>query len=94
LWHNITETSGTISPKYLKTKQEIKNLKDRSETINYHLGLGMQLRNSWGLWGGSRLQKYLLDKKVNHPDSMSSLILDFYYDWLNNNNDAWTKWMK
>jgi hypothetical protein len=77
-----------------KTKQEIKNLKDRSETISYHLGLGMQLRNSWGLWGGSRLQKYFLDKKVNHPDSMSSLILEFYYDWLNNNNIAWTKWMK
>jgi hypothetical protein len=75
-----------------KSKTEIKNLKTKKETIKYHLGLGMTLRNSWGLWGGSRLQKYFLDKKVNHPDDISALILEFYYDWLHNKNDDWQKW--
>jgi len=75
-----------------KDKTEIKNLKSRDETIEYHHGLGMWLRNNWGLWGGSRLQKYFLEKKVNHPDNMSSLILEFYYDWLNNKNEGWQKW--
>jgi len=77
-----------------KSKTEIKNLKSRKETIKYHHGLGMRLRNSWGLWGGSRLQKYFLDRKVNHPDEMSALILEFYYDWLHHKSDGWQKWAK
>lgn len=77
-----------------KSKIEIKKLKNKDETIKYHHSLGMSLRNSWGLWGGSRLQKYFLEKKVNHPDNMSSLILEFYYDWLKKKNESWQKWMR
>lgn len=77
-----------------KSTTEIKNLKNKEETTKYHHGFGMTLRNTWGLWGGSRLQKYFLDKKINHPDEMSSIILQFYYDWLNNNNSDWQKWAK
>lgn len=73
-------------------KEAIKGLKNKTETIKYHHGLGMWIRNEWGLWGGSRLQKYFLDKKVDHPDSMSSLILEFYYDWLHSKNTEWQKW--
>ena len=51
----------------------------------------MWLRNNWGLWGGSRLQKYMLERKIQHPDSMSAIILEFYYDWLNEQNDEWIK---
>lgn len=65
-------------------KEQIKNLKDRSETIRYHFNLGLWIRNNWGLWRDSRLQKYFLDRKIFHPDDMSSLILENYYDWLNN----------
>ena len=72
-------------------KQTIKQLVDKEETIQYHLNLGMCLRNSWGLWGGSRLQKYMLDKKIDHPDEMSAIIFEFYYDWLNGKNDEWKK---
>jgi hypothetical protein len=75
-------------------REQIKNLKDRNETINFHHSLGMWIRNNWGLWGGSRLQKYLLEKNLNHPDEMSSLILEFYFDWLNGNNKEWEMWMK
>jgi hypothetical protein len=77
--------------KLLKQKEidAIKNLKSRSETIMYHHGFGTWLRNNWGLWSGSRLQRYLINKGINHPDSMSALILEYYYDWLNNENDGW-----
>ncbi len=78
----------------VKIKTGIKVLKNKKETTKYHLGLGMTLRNRWGLWGGSRLQKYFLDRKVNHPDEMSSIILEYYHDWLNDNNEAWQKWIR
>ena len=44
-----------------------------------HFSLGMWMRNNWGLWGGSRLQKYFVDKNVFHPDDMSGEILKAYY---------------
>lgn len=77
--------------KVLKPKEidAIKNLKDRNETILYHHGLGTWLRNNWGLWGGSRLQLYLIEKGIRHPDEMSAIILKFYYDWLNGENEDW-----
>ncbi len=72
-----------------KDIETIKNLKDRNETIMYHHGFGTWLRNNWGLWGGSRLQTYFIERGVRHPDSMSSKILEFYYDWLNNEHKGW-----
>ena len=69
--------------------EAVKSLKDRDETIRFHHGLGTWLRNNWGLWGGSRLQQYLLKKGINHPDGMSASILKFYYDWLNEQHDEW-----
>lgn len=77
--------------KLLKPKdiEAIKNLKDRNETILYHHGFGTWLRNNWGLWGGSRLQQYLISKGLRHPDDMSATILEFYYDWLNGQHEKW-----
>jgi hypothetical protein len=72
----------------------IKALPNREATIKYHLGFGMWLRNNWGLWSGSRLQKYFLDRKINHPDSMSGLILEYYYDWLYRKNENWMEFDK
>lgn len=72
-------------------KQTIKQLKNREETIQFHHGLGTWIRNNWGLWGGSRLQKYMLDRGFRHPDDMSATILEFYYDWLHEQNDEWKK---
>ena len=73
-------------------KQEIKALPDRSDTIMYHMGLGMWLRNNWGLWSGSRLLKYFRDRGITHPDDMSGIILTHYHDWLNNKRDTWKVW--
>ena len=74
-------------------KNEIKTLENRQETIKYHHGLGTWLRNNWGLWGGSKIQEYLLAKGLKHPDEMSALILEFYYDWLNDKNEEWENWI-
>ena len=73
-------------------RKEMTALKGRKEMIAYHLGLGTWMRNNWGLWGGSRLQKYFTDKGVNHPEDMSSIILFFYWDWLQGNKESWKDW--
>lgn len=80
------ELDKLLKPKDIKT---FKNIKDRSETIDYHHGFGTWLRNNWGLWGGSRLQQYFFKKGLNHPDDMSMVILEFYYDWLNGQHEKW-----
>ena len=75
-------------------KNEMRALAKRDDMIQYHLGLGMWMRNNWGLWGGSRLQKYFEDRGVHHPDEMSSVILYHYHDWLNDKKDTWKNWEK
>lgn len=49
----------------------------------FHMGLGLWMRNNWGLWGGSRLQQYLTSLGVEHPDNMSGVILTTYSGYLN-----------
>ena len=85
------ELNKTLKP---ETIESIKNLKSRDETINYHFGLGLWIRNNWGLWGGSRLQAYLTNKGLNHPDDMSGHILEYYYEWLNGINKGWQEFDK
>lgn len=48
------------------------------DMINYHFGLGMYVRNEYGLWRGSPLQAYFLARGVRHPDDMSGVLLDAY----------------
>jgi len=50
---------------------------------DFHMGLGLWMRNNWQLWGGSRLQQYLKSLGVEHPDNMSGVILATYSDYLN-----------
>lgn len=44
-----------------------------------HFGLGLTIRNTWGLWRGSRLSEYFVKKGVMHPDDMSGIILRCYH---------------
>lgn len=55
----------------------------KSSPISYHMGLGRNMRNRWGLWSSSRLREYFLDLGVTHPDDMSGIILDSYHRYLN-----------
>lgn len=73
-------------------KNEMRALPKRDDMIQYHLGLGTWMRNTWGLWGGSRLFKYFHDKGVKDPEDMSSLVLFYYYDWLTDKKRSWEEW--
>ena len=66
-----------ISPEDKRYITDSLSLKDFGARC--HFSLGLWIRNNWGLWGGSRLQRYFLDKKVTHPDDMSGEILKAYY---------------
>ena len=61
-------------------RPEDKELIKRGEidSADMHFGLGMGLRNSWGLWGGSQLAVYFKQQGITHPDSMSGYILDAF----------------
>lgn len=49
----------------------------------YHYGLGMWMRNNWGLWSGSRFAKYFNALGINNADDMSGIILDVFWNHLN-----------
>ncbi len=70
---------------------KIKNIKSNNDLSAYHFGIGLWMRNNWGLWVGSRLSEYFHSRNINHPDSISSRILSFYHEWLNDKNSAWEK---
>ena len=69
----------------LLSPQDLATLRDRSEDdmIRYHFGLGMWMRNNWGLWGGSRLAGWFNERGIFHPDDMSGIILDSFWRHLN-----------
>lgn len=60
-------------------KATIKILREEEFSSGYHLGLGMWLRNNWGLWKGSRLSRYFNSIGIYHPDDMTGVILDSYH---------------
>ncbi len=63
--------------------KEIAFIKNLEEKPKLHRGLGMKLRNEWGLWGGSRLSKWFKEKGIRHPDDMSGIILTSFWEHIN-----------
>jgi hypothetical protein len=50
----------------------------------FHFGLGMWMRNSWGLWmDESRLRRYFVGLGVPDADDMTGIIIGTYWDVLN-----------
>ena len=74
-----------VQLKILLEPDDIEDIRSGAEEdmIHYHLGLGMWIRNNWGLWGGSRLADWFNAKGVTHPDEMSGIILDSFWRHLN-----------
>ncbi|HAY3552825.1 hypothetical protein KRE47_07910 [Elizabethkingia meningoseptica] len=81
------------------------NTEDKKELIkidNYlefnHFGLGMWIRNNWGINGGSRLLKYFHDRNIGKEvfgnDTISGIIIEQYIKWLKGDKKAWEKWEK
>jgi hypothetical protein len=48
-----------------------------------HFGLGLWMRNNWGLWAGSHLAQYFNNMGIFHPDDMSGIILTSFHRHLN-----------
>ncbi len=83
--------TGVYIPKDLEDsfkeldKMLSKELKDtirrgkESQMSEHHFGLGLWLRNNWGLWQGLRLAQWFNKQGIFHPDDMSAIILDSYW---------------
>ncbi len=64
------------------TKQLIKSYKEDKFVNEAHLTTGMQLRNNWKLWVGSRLTLYFNNLGIYHAEDMSGIILRSYHRYL------------
>lgn len=72
-----------------------KQLKEAIETwqFNSHMGgLGMWLRNNWGINGGSRLLAYFKERNIKDRDNISEIIIEQYINWLKGDQKTWKKW--
>ncbi len=58
---------------------KIDAMKTEDEMIEYHFGLGMGMRNSWGLWGGGPLAQHMNKLGFHHSDDMSGVILETFW---------------
>jgi len=58
---------------------KIDAMKSEKDMIEYHFGLGLYIRNNWGLWRGSPLSKHLNELGFTHPDDMSAVILETFW---------------
>ena len=59
--------------------KKIDAMTSEDKMIEFHFGLGMGLRNGWGLWGDSPLAKHMRSLGFTHPDDMSSVILETFW---------------
>ena len=74
----FTELDKMLSPA-LRAEMRQGN---ESGMIRYHFGLGMWIRNNWGLWKGLRLAKWFTGYTIHVPDDMSGMILTSYWRYL------------
>lgn len=70
------ELERILSP---ETLAEIDAMPSESDMIKYHFGLGMGIRNGWGLWQGGPLAKHMQELGFIHPDDMSGVILNTFW---------------
>lgn len=76
-----------ISIKEIMREGEINKFKEGSEkeaTAFYHFGFGRWMRNNWGLWSGSKLKDWFVERGLHHADDMSGVILVSFWRHLNN----------
>lgn len=56
------------------------------DLTRYHFGLGLWIRNNWGLWSdASPLRQFFASQGKYSADDMSSIILKSYWQYLNPN---------
>lgn len=81
-----------------ENKKQLIESKDTWQFNSHGGGLGMWIRNNWGINGGSRLLKYFNDRNIGTKmfgnDEISGIIIGQYILWLNGDKTAWKKWEK
>lgn len=64
-------------------KEEFRKRPPRDVATEHHQsGLGLWIRNNWGLWAESRLHNNLRGVGLFHPDDMSSFLIESYCRYL------------
>lgn len=95
LYESLTELDRILN---FENKKQLIESKDIWQFNSHMGGLGMWIRNNWGINGGSRLLKYFNDrnigKKIFGNDEISGVIIEQYTLWLKGNKNAWKKWEK
>ena len=64
-------------------KRTLKNT-PYGDLIIFHHGWGTGIRNEFCLWRGGSLQNWFRDHGVEHPDSMSQILIELYWAHLMN----------
>ncbi len=75
----FAELERSLDPEMIQ-KMKVGTEKDMGR---YHHGLGMYIRNRWGLWTGSRLSRWFNKRGIDNPDDMSGIILRSFWRHLN-----------
>ncbi len=76
----LDEAHGQLEKQFPKKElAKIDAMKTEDEMIEYHFGLGMGMRNGWGLWGGGPLAQNMNKLGFHHPDDMSGVILRTFW---------------
>lgn len=72
-------------------KEKIRNMGYDEFVYGYDFGLGMSIRNVFGLWGDN---KRLLNSCFNmHPDTVSGWIMDGFWEALHPGEKAGPEWV-
>jgi hypothetical protein len=61
------------------TRQKIMAMTEQEFLAGAHFGLGMWMRNNWGLWRGGKLATWFDSVGIKNADDMSGIILTCYY---------------
>ena len=70
------ELERMLSPQLLA---EIDAMPSEGDMIQYHMSLGLTIRNGWGLWADSPLAKHMQELGFTDPDAMSGVILGTFW---------------
>lgn len=80
------------------SKQQLREVKEEWQFNGHTGGLGMWIRNNWGLHGGSRIQVYFRKRNIGMKafgaDEISGTIIGQYKKWLAGDTEAWKEWEK
>jgi hypothetical protein len=92
----IVQTSGGVPTNLDESFERLKKLLGEAEVKKFtteseqsaiamaHFGIGMWIRNNWGLWKGGTMKDWFKDRGIVHADDMSGIILTSFHRYLRN----------